>query len=554
MPSEYIRPCASGGILNEAKDGCDPACSPTEHSDCENNDSEYHNCKVNDAGDGCEDDNAIFTSAGILKPASGGRSSTGLCVPCGMYEFYLNNVKGTDGMPDEFSFGRSAVFKLMLDRPDAKVLIDTTREDGQPVFNHVVKFHLPCAYQGAEIRNGIYKSNIASRNGGALSTADGRKNSLFHVKDTTFKANQATDGKGGALHLSGANSGAKLDNVVFDSNYAGLGGGGISVDKGAALRMKNSDAFKNYVRPMRKYIDENGKSKVADYGSSGGFLHALYGGPFMLIQDTRLRNNTSGKRGGAMHVESTTMALHNIDLFHNVAGEKGGGLSVLNGAEIHMSQSKAKNNQARTSGGGDVYVSSSKFIFHGVGSKLVWPAMRPIFHENLDLVANSGTTLTGGVAQHGGSIAAVASMGFEEARVFAVAEDKVEDGENKIDQLKCLSTLYKYEIKVDEATGETPSKYLCVNNGIYLGDGTIISKATATGDGGGGAVHAAMTIVSLAGATIGKFSFLLSLLYLVILYNKQKRTLTFFFFFLYFHFHTWCFGVFIFSSTFFSSL
>ena len=520
-PSEYIRPCASGGILNEAKDGCDPVCSPTEHSHCEDNDSEYHNCKVNDAGDGCEDDNAIFTSAGDLKPASGGRSSTGLCVPCGMYEFHFGSVYGD-------SFGRSAVFKLMLDRPDAKVLIDTTREDGQPVLEHSVeKFHLPCAYQGAEIRNGVYESNIASHNGGALSTADGRKNSLFHVKDTTFKANQAKDGKGGALHLSGANSGAKLDNVVFDSNYAGLGGGGISVDKGAVLRMKNSDAFKNYVRPMRKYIDEKGKSKVADYGSSGGFLHALYGARFMLIQDTRLRNNTSGKRGGAMHVESTTMALHNIDLFHNVAGEKGGGLSALNGAEIHMSQSKAKNNQARTSGGGDVFVSSSKLIVHGVGSKLEWPAMRPIFHENINLVANSGTTMTGGVAQHGGSIAAVASMAFEGAPVFSVAEDKVEDGKNKIDQLKCLSTLYKYEIKVDEAT--TPSKYLCVNNGIYLGDGTIISKATATGDGGGGAVHAAMTIVSLAGATIGKFCLLLLSIYNTVSRNELSL-------FFYFHF------------------
>ena len=84
-----------------------------------------------------------------------------------------------------------------------------------------MRFEIPCSYQGVRLANARFESNRADGgSGGALGSQPMRtKNSFYHVTDSTFIGNSAID-KGGAVHLFGANSGARFAGCTFRSNRA----------------------------------------------------------------------------------------------------------------------------------------------------------------------------------------------------------------------------------------------------------------------------------------------------------------------------------------------
>lgn len=112
--------------------------------------------------------------------------SQSVCMPCGNYELIVQNthfdeISGAFGEPDTPS-----LVELRVDRPDLPLLVSTknSNEDDDDVN---IDFVLPCLRQGVDIQNGIYIQNVALTHGGALSTSEDRKNSLFGVKNTVFK-------------------------------------------------------------------------------------------------------------------------------------------------------------------------------------------------------------------------------------------------------------------------------------------------------------------------------------------------------------------------------
>ena len=70
------------------------------------------------------------------------------------------------------------------------------------LINYKFIIDLKCAAQGIQIANGEYKNNVAQKNGGALNTDVGRKNSMFEVKKTTFKSNKGMSMKNSCFYIS----------------------------------------------------------------------------------------------------------------------------------------------------------------------------------------------------------------------------------------------------------------------------------------------------------------------------------------------------------------
>ena len=77
--------------------------------------------------------------------------------------------------------------ELRVDRPDLPLIVSSKNSIDNEDDEVSIDFVLPCLRQGVDIQNGAYVSNVALTHGGALSTSENRKNSLFGVKNTVFK-------------------------------------------------------------------------------------------------------------------------------------------------------------------------------------------------------------------------------------------------------------------------------------------------------------------------------------------------------------------------------
>ena len=160
------------------------------------------------------------------------------CIPCG--EYFLIVGTGYDGV----GLGHGALVRLRLARLSGSgpVLEEDTTSliTGQIVS---LPISLPCSEQGVRIANARFENNTA-RDGGALGVAPDRtKNSFFDVTDSVFVGNTATR-KGGAVHLSGVDSGARLaEGCVFRANRVGEDGFIGKVDGGGQYTLRKMPSF-----------------------------------------------------------------------------------------------------------------------------------------------------------------------------------------------------------------------------------------------------------------------------------------------------------------------
>ena len=223
---------------------------------------------------------------------------------------------------------------------------------------------------------------------------------------------------------------------------------------------------------------------------SGGFVHTILANR-LLVEHAVLTQNTAVEFGGGIFVTSTTVGFHKVEFIENkvlnglASGSGGGGLFASDGAELHMSEVVLTGNQALSNSGGHVSVVSSKLIVHDLNSILIWPALAPTFVNEKVLTTSKGTKMKLGKAKRGGSI--------------AVSSAQAPKRELSVDKsILCSHDVYSYKYKAADAA----FVYLCVGNGVYIGEGSLITESEATGDRGGGAVHAVMSDVYVTGAGI----------------------------------------------------
>ena len=476
-----------------------------------------------------------------------GTQQTRVCVPCGKYQFNFRSER------PGISFSRAATLSIKIDRRDTlKNLVMLRGDEGQSTggytptstgkrqgltttsqswpghFKQIIQ--ITCNNQGIILQNGDYIGNEA-KNGGALGTSDDRKNSMFYIENTKFIKNIA-DSSGGALQLSGFNSGAELTNVDFVENEAGDNGGAIVVDKNAALQWKGGMAQSN---------------KVVGMNSDGGFLYTNFGRS-ILMNTCVVEQNTCEGSGGALYVGSTIIALSNMNFNSNRAmgnseghWGSGGAVAAKQGSHVHVLSSTFTNNTANEYGG-QAYIVSSSFIIHNKGTLFEWPKMDPILPAIVSLTAYTGTTFAHGSASSGGSISVVASANIDSETIIEQSIDPdswcthtkykyfspltsltspthgtgayspFADEDSRQESIR-TADMYNSAMKTmsasteDKGTGPAiPYQYACFFNGIYLGLRSIIEYSTATGDDiegrGGGAIQAVMSNIEMVGSGI----------------------------------------------------
>ena len=179
-------------------------------------------------------------------------------------------------------------------------------------------FHVDCFENGLTILGAKFVDNTASI-GGAIAS-DERQNAVLTIRRTSFIRNTATGTRGGAIHISGLNSAARIeDNCLFVQNRVlGAGGegsgGAISITGNAGLRMKGIRAIGNEA-----------------IGGDGGFLFVRFASD-ILIRDSVVENATAlGGGGGGLAIFASRVALQNISVKHCAAGSRGGGGLRLDG-------------------------------------------------------------------------------------------------------------------------------------------------------------------------------------------------------------------------------
>jgi predicted outer membrane repeat protein len=218
-----------------------------------------------------------------------------------------------------------------------------------------------------------------------------------------IKNNRANGGKGGAMFLSGSNSGADIEGVAFEGNVARDGGGGISVEKNSIVRMNSVIANNNVAVDPSVPAD-------GDHVSSGGFLQAYFAGP-LLVRNVSMGHNRADNSGGAMQLEATAGAFHKVVFENNTAKYGNGGALLATGSsEIHLLETTMTNNVAKMGAGGHVAISSSKLVVHDQETAMQWPKSAPTFTTGFELMVTRPTTMSGGTAEYGGSISATGTV------------------------------------------------------------------------------------------------------------------------------------------------
>jgi predicted outer membrane repeat protein len=100
-------------------------------------------------------------------------------------------------------------------------------------------FEIPCVLQASVAVKGARFHRNSAGIGGAIAFQN-RKNAVAEITDSTFRGNAAASGNGGAIAVSGAFTGVRLESVAFLHNQAHQGSGGaIAVSDSASLRVTN---------------------------------------------------------------------------------------------------------------------------------------------------------------------------------------------------------------------------------------------------------------------------------------------------------------------------
>lgn len=206
--------------------------------------------------------------------------------------------------------------------------------------------------------------------GGAISVS-----SNVDVSNSTFNANVASDGFGGAIDIddfSSANS--SILNSTFNNNTAGDGGAidgngiveGLELDP--QLVVEGSTFSQNQAEGSGGAIYQIGKLEISnsDFNSNsaeGGDGGAIYAAGATVISDSTFEGNLSGEDGGAISTEDS-VEVTSSTFNENSSGERGG--AIYSEVEVAVTTSSFEGNVSLNGGAlsssGDVAVEESAFI------------------------------------------------------------------------------------------------------------------------------------------------------------------------------------------------
>jgi archaellum component FlaF (FlaF/FlaG flagellin family) len=210
-----------------------------------------------------------------------------------------------------------------------------------------------CTFQSNSVNN-TGGSTYFGDGGGAMLYSDpgGATGGSVLVTGNTFENNSASggdnpDGGGLMVYLLGTGVQAEVRSNTFNTNTAGLGGGGCMV----RINGQGSITF-----------SENrltGNEAVLDAGG-GAFLYLNSGS--LTCADNTFSGNTSGDSGGGawvMHDSGSSVFRGNL-FFANETGSNGGGANIyLETASSTLEKNQFADNEAGNSGGGLSYSTSS---------------------------------------------------------------------------------------------------------------------------------------------------------------------------------------------------
>lgn len=176
----------------------------------------------------------------------------------------------------------------------------------------------------------------AALNGGALYNAG----SSFAVNNTTFDANTATGGSGGALYTS---SYVLVTNSTFTANAAALSGGALAITAGLAALRNNtfgdaSDGSQGNVA---------GTAGVSGVGD-GGAVHVAPTAD-VEITDTDFFGNRAMNEGGALWLSGQSDLTSSDSVFADNAAfgsNGGGGIFAVNGSTLQILRAAFDRNSA----------------------------------------------------------------------------------------------------------------------------------------------------------------------------------------------------------------
>ena len=212
-----------------------------------------------------------------------------------------------------------------------------------------------------EVPNGLYQLTLAG--GGSLPITDGVKiqgsgasntiidgqgrGMVFHVQSEGLELNNLTvqggnSQVGGGIQIDAGTS--EFHEIVIRQNEAFTGGGGLSVNNGATVRIHRSAIIDNF--------------------ATGAFGGGIWNGGELWVYDSTIANNDSNRAGGIrndgeMNLRNTTVS---GNLAHSPEAGTGGiyqgGFAVLN--NVTLTNNTGAGNEAGANRGGGIQIGNGK--------------------------------------------------------------------------------------------------------------------------------------------------------------------------------------------------
>ncbi|MEM1159430.1 MAG: choice-of-anchor Q domain-containing protein [Pseudomonadota bacterium] len=253
-----------------------------------------------------------------------------------------------------------------LDDADSRILsIDSAANYAN---NTLYGSGINVALNGLEIRDGDVTSSGAGRYngwGGGIYVGAG---DALTLSDSVVTENTASSRAGGVF--GGYQSSIDVSSTTLSLNITAGGGGAIRVDNRSDLTISDSASIENTSSSeggailARNGVDLRitnsvfqGNSTSGNYSEGGAIYHDgdinSYAGS-VAITDTEISGNTTGSRGGGIHVAGGTPVYISGSLIHdNVASRNdGGGIYHVGIAPLVIVNSTISNNTADDNGGG----------------------------------------------------------------------------------------------------------------------------------------------------------------------------------------------------------
>lgn len=383
----------------------------------------------------------------------------------------------------------------------------------------------------------VFNRNVATTNGGGIIVDNDANTNTGKViiKNTSVTGN-VSGNRGGGLYLDDGN--VTLDKVTVSGNTADIGGGIASNFLYSGLSIKSSQVLENQATNGDGgglYLTGNKSAIITKTTFSNNTASAAGGGISSKIMDlsitaSTLNGNNAGTDGGglAANRDASTVSISKTNFLGNTAADDGGGLEFIGaGATLSLKSSVLTGNHAADNGGGAdfgadtiVTATSNKFQSNtsddGAGFFAQNSGALTIV-KNV-ITDNRATGVGGGFDVFDGA----AEIVFQSNKILNNAADVAGGG---YVGTSGLTTMISNLVKQNSANtsgglylGQSGDKVLTSNTitlntsatlagGLKLGDGTTtINKGSITGNSagtqGGGVYNNSGNAVTLNGAVI----------------------------------------------------